>query len=1076
MSSDEPILNKEAKKEQKRNVKEANKLIKEKKKEELKEAKKAWERKLEKTEGKVDKKDKGEKGEKTPQSLLPTSVAEEEGSLTPSYDQSNPFVEEEQEEMFQAGGHGGVERTVPGLVRKRTDKAECDFYLTLQTTSLIPQEILSFFPKLDSIQKKNDGIAKKKFVVMEDLTHGLKRPCIMDVKMGTRTAGKDANIMKRKYMISKDNATTTSSLGMRLVASRKYMVNYNDFESLSRSECNSISTEGQLEKYLRSFFYNGEVLRTDVISPLLERLVTLQSWVSTQNAFRFYSSSLLFVYEGDPDEEMKWNLKMIDFAHVFEIKDGGIDEGYALGLSHLIRLFRRFLDPKIPPLGSTLPTSSGGSAGSTSEREKSTPGREDESEKDEKKRDRQKGEKEKDNTDPEKEKEKEKSNDLNPKKDKFASFNFFDTADPCALPLIPAVGLGHDVPVEFEFLSAGDYAVKTVSQMRSCLSQFPFNATKARKTVESLIELTDYYAFVEENLDSGEPYELKFDFKESLRDILNTKMGSFSYDYQFQHYLQWLFNNNKDGHTRYDPAQGTASSYFIIHPLRMYGKGDENELKFYVKGDITYGVHDMIFDFSDDIGEVANPHLVDMEIVKIDGIPPFEYMEQRAREYPECKDHSLNLNMELFHTFNYRNVQELPKNDYVSFTIVNPEQRSQVLQLNVAYLVLDRNLAFRQRLQATDPIYTGFNQYCAQKDAEARNRPKTQKQAPFSDPRGSAEHHPHLNKLRADYILQKLSEKHVPSASKRTLRTSENLHVIVNDKATRFSVSAFKNSTMVLNLPSFAASPQNENMFWLAPLHYLSSHGHKYDKLIIDIRDNTGGYVCLGRALAAWMTGMDRVESRTYHDVRATPLMKKHPILSAGCLGDDSKSCYLLSDILQYSTPVQHTRGGVDVFTTPKYHLDCTAFFQYLSLEMPFKPDDIIVVTDGLSISTASVFSKLVHGKIPIVGFGGVPGEPMASSYSVGNPVFGSYSQLLGMTSPPCDGSDGGAFPKFDDTASIAFSYAAQYESIEGETDHLAEFYREEPDYRLWMWDNSDSDAIYDAALKAVQNGDGIPK
>lgn len=57
---------------------------------------------------------------------------------------------------------------------------------------------------------------------------------------------------------------------------------------------------------------------------------------------RFYSSSLLFVYEGllcipiiyklgNPNVPFKSTVKMIDFAHVFPITDGGTDEGYYKG-------------------------------------------------------------------------------------------------------------------------------------------------------------------------------------------------------------------------------------------------------------------------------------------------------------------------------------------------------------------------------------------------------------------------------------------------------------------------------------------------------------------------------------------------------------------------------------------------------------------------------------------------------------------------------------------------------------------------------------------------------------------------
>lgn len=55
----------------------------------------------------------------------------------------------------------------------------------------------------------------------------------MDIKMGTRTAGlliicnftysllgENARFLKKNFMISKDKATTTASVGMRMVAAR----------------------------------------------------------------------------------------------------------------------------------------------------------------------------------------------------------------------------------------------------------------------------------------------------------------------------------------------------------------------------------------------------------------------------------------------------------------------------------------------------------------------------------------------------------------------------------------------------------------------------------------------------------------------------------------------------------------------------------------------------------------------------------------------------------------------------------------------------------------------------------------
>lgn len=59
--------------------------------------------------------------------------------------------------------------------------------------------------------------------------------------------------------------------------------------------------ETELAEHLARFLDNGLCRRRDVIGPLVHRLAELREVVSVQNAFRFYSSSLLLLYEGDPE-------------------------------------------------------------------------------------------------------------------------------------------------------------------------------------------------------------------------------------------------------------------------------------------------------------------------------------------------------------------------------------------------------------------------------------------------------------------------------------------------------------------------------------------------------------------------------------------------------------------------------------------------------------------------------------------------------------------------------------------------------------------------------------------------------
>jgi 1D-myo-inositol-tetrakisphosphate 5-kinase/inositol-polyphosphate multikinase len=254
----------------------------------------------------------------------------------------------------------------------------------------VPEEDTGTIETATGVQRLHGKkLATELHIVLENITHGFKKPNVLDLKLGAQLWDDAAKPEKRARLDEVSNNTTSGSLGFRIAGMRtwkgasapevedelKELANgeggYWVYNKIYGRTFDAESVKKGFEAYVYPQGKEQEQLERarEVLAFFLGEVKDIQD-VFERKESKMYGASILLVYEGDLDEYNKTKdtlrshrpsldeeeddeeedlpklatAKMIDFAHATWHPGNGPDENAIRGMRSTVKILKDLLD------------------------------------------------------------------------------------------------------------------------------------------------------------------------------------------------------------------------------------------------------------------------------------------------------------------------------------------------------------------------------------------------------------------------------------------------------------------------------------------------------------------------------------------------------------------------------------------------------------------------------------------------------------------------------------------------------------------------------------------------------------